>query len=222
MRFRFISSTYQAYNPPLHPYHWTLTYCGSSPDTGPGKHGLTSVLDFGVPEVLFMREHVGEGIESFSLAKFHESLSTIIQEEGRHTMSTIISHWKYPQKIGFSETYHGIPNTFGSTKSRGGFGGILGNEGRSARDQKSEDSSKLCHGDYKICFKNRNVDVSYESSQLSWQCGYRIYLEFGVGLFFEDSVPCALLPPASSWRSRHKDLPQPRAAMFSVTTFQPP
>ena len=47
----------------------------------------------------------------------------------------------------FKPTYQGVPNTFGSTKRRGGLGRILRNKGRSARDQKSENRSKLGHGD---------------------------------------------------------------------------
>ena len=50
------------------------TYRGSGPDTGPGKHGLTSVLDFGSLEELFIGEHVGESIKGFSLSKLKETL----------------------------------------------------------------------------------------------------------------------------------------------------
>ena len=54
--------------------HGQSTYGGSGPDTSPGKHGLTTVLDFGSLKELFIREHVGESVEGFSLSKLKESL----------------------------------------------------------------------------------------------------------------------------------------------------
>ena len=55
--------------------------------------------------------------------------------------------WQYRINI-FAATYHGVPDTFGGAKGRSGLGStVLGNKGGSARDQKSEDRSKLGHGE---------------------------------------------------------------------------
>jgi hypothetical protein len=41
----------------------------SGPDTGPCKHGLTSVLDLGGNHELLLGEHAGEGIKGFTFAQ---------------------------------------------------------------------------------------------------------------------------------------------------------
>ena len=41
----------------------------SGPDSGPRKHGLTSVLDLGFLQELFLGEHVGEGIKGSAFAQ---------------------------------------------------------------------------------------------------------------------------------------------------------
>mmetsp|Transcript_7228 Transcript_7228/g.10212 ORF Transcript_7228/g.10212 Transcript_7228/m.10212 type:complete len:212 (+) Transcript_7228:265-900(+) len=50
--------------------HSTLV---GGPDTSPGKHGHTSVLDLGFLQELLVREHVGEGIEGFASSELSEA-----------------------------------------------------------------------------------------------------------------------------------------------------
>ena len=45
-----------------------------------------------------------------------------------------------------TQTYHGVPDTFGGAKGRGRGGSLLGDKGGSAGAQESDNSSELGHG----------------------------------------------------------------------------
>jgi hypothetical protein len=74
------------------------TYLRGRPDTRPGQHGLTAVLDFRIPKELFIGKDVGKGIKGLAAAKFQKTLSKcrkqreIQGERERPTTTTTTTH----------------------------------------------------------------------------------------------------------------------------------